>query len=197
MNVPEDSSQTERRNPASTQSLARVHRMLSKRGEARRWRFEIIQGTARNVSFQPGDTKATIEVDGRHIQLAVPGGDPLALSEGDDVLIAARLRDPCCGSVYFNETTGIGSINSTHNQARRMLTAGAVGALAAVAIILTTVLAARGDSHFSGIRVVHIAMYLVSIIVSGAIFVFSCFLFTIGVQMRKVCALVRFVADGR
>jgi hypothetical protein len=197
MNVPEDPSQTERSNLARTQSLARVHRMLGKKGEARRWRFEIIQGTARNVTFHSGDTKATIEVDGRRIQLEVPGGDPIALSEGDEVLIAARLRDPSCGSVYFNETTGIGSIDSTHSQARRMLIAGAIGALAAVAIILTTALAARGDSHFSGIRVVHIAMYLVSTIVSGAIFVFSCFLFTIGLHMRKVCALVRFVADGR
>jgi uncharacterized protein YjlB len=115
MNVPEDPSQTERRDLARAQSLARFHRMLSKRGEARRWRFEIIQGTARNVTYHPVDAKTTIEVSGQPIQLAAPNGDPIAVSEGDSVLIAARVGDPGCASVYFNETTGGGSINSAYN----------------------------------------------------------------------------------
>jgi hypothetical protein len=77
-----------------------------------------------------------------------------------------------------------------------MLTTGAVGVLTAVAIFLTTVLAARGDAHLSGISVLHAPIYLASIIVSGAMFVFSGSMFTIGVHVRKVCSLVRFVADG-
>jgi len=186
MNVPED---------ARAQSIARVHRMLNKAGEARRWRFEIIQGVARNVRLRPGDAEATIEVDGRQIQLPVPSGRPIALSEGDDVLIAARGGNPCQGLVYFNETARAGSIDFAHKQARRMLLAGAIGVLAAVAIVLTTVLAARGDSHVPGFNVVHRASYLMSIIVSAAILVFSCFVLTIGVHVRKACALVRFVAS--
>ena len=197
MKVPEDPSQTERRDLARAQSLARFQRMLSKRGEARRWRFEIIQGAARNVTYHPVDAKATIEVSGRPIQLAAPNGDPIAVSEGDNVLIAARVGDPCCASVYFNETTGGGSINSMYKSARRMLTAGAVGALAAVAIGLTTVLAARGESRLSANSMLHVPIYLVSITVSAAILLFSCTMFAISVHMRKVCALMRFVADGR
>ena len=104
---------------------------------------------------------------------------------------------PCCAPVSFNETTGGGSINSTSKSARRMLTAGAVGALAAVAIVLTTVLAARGESRLSANTVLHVPIYLVSITVSSAILLFSCTMFAISVHMRKVCALMRFVADGR
>jgi hypothetical protein len=187
VSVPEDSH---------TRSIARFHRLLSKRGEVRRWRFEIIRGAARNVTFHSGDSTATIEVADREVQLTAPGGDAIALSEGDDVLIAARLGDPCRGSIYFNETKDTGSIDSAHKQALRMLTAGAAGALAAGAIVLTTILAARGDVHVSLLAVAHGALYLVSIAVSGVVFVLSCSLFALGLHLRKICALVRFVVEG-
>ncbi len=186
MNVPEDRSQT--------QSL--VHRILRTRGEARRWRFEIIHGIARNVTFHPGDPKVSIEVDGRQISLLDPGG-PIAVSDGDSVVVVAGLGDPCVSSYYFNETTGSGSINYTQRQARRMLTAGATAALAAVAILLTTVVAARSESHGSGISALHVLLYIASIIAGGAILLSSCGALAIGVQARKVSTLLKFVIEGR
>jgi hypothetical protein len=197
MSVPEDPDQTEQRNLARTQSIARFHRMQSKRGEARRWRLEIIQGAAGNVKFYPRDNKVTLDVDGRHVELTASCGDPIALSEGDDVLIAARLGDPCRGLAYFNETTGLGSIDSMNRQARRMLASGVAGVLIAATIGLTAVLTARGDSPLSGTGMAHAAFYFLSIVISWAIFVFSCSLFAMGAHARKVCALLGFVANGQ
>jgi hypothetical protein len=176
MHVTAASSPVERRDLARPQPISASH-------------LELIQGTVQNLTFEARDTRASFDVNQRKVQLTVPGGDRIALSEGDVVRLAGRGLEPFRGLIYYNQTTGAGSIPSAHKHSLFLLMAGTAGLLVAAAILLTTILAARTQT-LSGISLLLVPVYLVCLIVSGAILVYSSSVVMTAIEVRKVCRAV-------
>jgi hypothetical protein len=161
----------EKKRHLQEESISRVQSFWQRMGEARRWKLELVRGTVLHMTFLGGANKAALNVDGREIELGL-AEDSIQISVGDMVLLACSIRDPLHSGIYYNETTGAGSLESTHKTSRLLLAVGWLGVLVGGAILTTVVLAARRElAFFSASGMFHVLLYLVSIVGGGAVVV--------------------------
>jgi hypothetical protein len=178
-------------------SIARRQSVLAEMGEARRWRFDLVRGTVRDVAFPSGPKQALVDVDGRKIELTLSEGS-IPISVGDDIVAVCRLRPPSATTIYYNETTRSGSLDSYRKTAGQLLKLGWLVLLAAIAIVITVALAAfRGPAVFSISAFFDVPIYLLSIAGSGIIMLLAIGFLCAGTYMRKMSALLQSVVSGR
>lgn len=164
--------------------------------DARRWQLELVRGTVREIAFSGQAKEATLDVDGRKIELSVSEGSIL-ISVGDTVLVAGPRGDPVRSYIYYNQTTGSGSLEYARKTSRLTLAIGWLGMLVGLAILMTITLAARREpAFFSTPGMFHVLLYIVSVVGSGAIALFSLFMLIVATYNRKMLALVQSAASG-
>ena len=176
-------------------SAAGAEMLKSHMGDARRWKIELVLGTVRSMRYLGRGDEAEFDVEGRKIALKISGEQTL-IAEGDGVILAGRARDPFQASLYYNETTGASSLESTHKSFRYLLMGGCLGGLAAFAILAALVLTARHEPVFvAGVGALHVLIYLASVAASGLLLKLSLSLVSIGTSIRKMWLLVQAVTS--
>jgi hypothetical protein len=178
------------------ESVSRGQKFWGRRAEARRWRVEMVRGTVRDIAFPGEADKATLDVDGRKVELSLSEG-AILISVGDTVLLAGSIGNPVRCHLYYNETTGSGSLESARKSARQLLIVGWLCVLVGLSILTTVALAARREpAFFSTSGMFHGVLYSVSMAAGGAAVMLSFGLLCFGTVLRKRWALVQFVVSG-
>jgi hypothetical protein len=144
-----------------------------------------------------GDGKtATFDLDDRKISLTNSFGT-ITISDCDHVLVAGRIGDPCHSSLYFNETTGAGSVESTYKASRSLLIVGLMLGLAAIAIFLVVAQSALGELRlFSRTVLWHLMLGSAAIFAAAAMLYFSFAVMAVGAHMRMTSRLLGSVVNA-
>lgn len=180
----------------SRASLERVHRILDKQGQARRWRVEIIHGTANNVRFDSAGDRVDLQLAGQSVRLNVSdGGSPI--SENDSLFIRARQADPSSAVIYFNESTGSkldryrkdtrpAHVERRSNWYRRRSCHSP-----------NNLFAARAERTFAFPGWLLIPVYAVCVVVAATLIFLSGGILIVGLQTVRLSNLMCFIAFGR
>jgi hypothetical protein len=179
------------------QSTARSQNFLAKTGAAGRLRLTLVRGTVRDVVFLGGANKAALDVDGRKVELSLSKGS-IEISLGDMVLLAGRAGDdPVRSHIYYNETTGCGSLESARKGYRLLLTAGWLGVLTGLLILIRVGLAIlRERAFFSTAGIFPVLVYILLIAASASAVAVSIAFVCLGTIACKQSALVQSVVSG-
>ena len=155
----------------------------------------MIRGVAQDVIPSVGNRYA-FSIDARRVELS-GGHNAILVSNGDLILAAARIGDPLRASMYFNETTGEGSLESAYKTSRSLLTTSLYLAVGGLAVLLTVVFAARADLRYvSASAFFHAPIYGVALLAGMVMLLGSSLFLTIGLTSRRMWALVHAVATA-
>jgi hypothetical protein len=181
----------EKKKSAEARAAALAQFVREKNGEAQRWKIELLQGVVRQIVVANDGHEATVEVEGRRIPLNISYGF-IQISPGDEVLLVGQKREPFRAVAYYNATTEGSSLNAVKKTSRITWITVWAGSGIAAAILTTVVLAAVREPKFlSGIGLLHVVIYVTSILASGALLLIALLFLSFGASTRIIRRIIQ------